>query len=96
MKQNHSEDVNTRRAIELINHFRDGIGHKVFILTPSYPFMFIGEILSLMEDLVAVFVETTQFAQLENRIWYIHVHNIEAFYIERPGEPKIPELNDMK
>jgi len=58
--------------------------------------MFIGEILSIVEDSVELFVETTQFSQLENRIWYIHVDNIEVFYIERPGEPRIPELNDMK
>lgn len=80
---------------ELLNHFKNGIGHKVLILTPSYPFMFIGEILSIVEDTIELFVETTQFSQLENRIWFIHVDNIEVFYIERPGEPRIPELNDM-
>ena len=98
MRRINSEEhaINTSHDVELLNHFRDGIGHKVFILTPSYPFMFIGEILSIVEDSVELFVETTQFSQLENRIWYVHVDNIEVFYIERPGEPRIPELNDMK
>jgi hypothetical protein len=97
MKYNFSDShaINTIHDEELINHFRDGIGHKVLILTPSYPFMFIGEIISVIEDSVEVFVETTQFSQLENRIWFIHIDNIEVFYIERPGEPRIPELNDM-
>ncbi|WP_144553688.1 hypothetical protein [Peribacillus simplex] len=90
-----SHAINTIHDEELINHFRDGIGHKVLILTPSYPFMFIGEIISVIEDSVEVFVETTQFSQLENRIWFIHIDSIEVFYIERPGEPRIPELNDM-
>jgi hypothetical protein len=89
------QSINTMHDEELINHFRDGIGHKVFILTPSFPFMFIGKIISIAEDTVEVFVETTHFDQLENRTWFIHIDNIEVFYIERPGEPKIPELHDM-
>lgn len=91
-----SQTINTRRDEELVNHFRDGIGQKVLILTPSFPFLFIGEIISVIEDAVEVFVETTHFQQLENRIWLIHIHSIEVFYIERPGEPRIPELSDMK
>lgn len=92
---NRVQAINTIHDVGLINHFRDGIGHKAIILTPSFPFMFIGEILSIVEDSVKLFVETTQFSQLENRLWFIHIDNIEVFYIERPGEPKIPELNDM-
>ncbi|WP_233522680.1 hypothetical protein [Peribacillus glennii] len=87
--------INEIHDEELINHFREGIGSKVFVLSPSYPFMFIGEILDVVEDMIEIAVETTHFQPLENRIWFIHVHNIEVFYIERPGEPRIPELNDM-
>lgn len=58
--------------------------------------MFIGEILSVVEDYVEIAVEITQFAQLENRSWFVHIDNIEVFYIERPGKPQIPELDDMK
>lgn len=87
--------INTIHDEELVNHFREGVGSKVFVLTPSYPFMFIGEILDVIEDVIEVAVETTHFQPLENRTWFIHVHNIEVFYIERPGEPRIPELNDM-
>lgn len=91
-----SQTINTLHDEELVNHFREGIGQKALILTPSFPFLFIGEIISIIEDSVEVFVETTHFQQLEDRTWLIHIHNIEVFYIERPGEPRIPELNDMK
>jgi hypothetical protein len=91
-----SSHINTIHDEALVDHFRDGIGQKVFILTPSYPFMFVGVIDSLIEDHIELLVETTHFAQLENRKWLIHIHNIEVFYIERPGEPRIPELNDMR
>lgn len=79
----------------LVAYFAASIGHKAFILTPSYPFMFVGEILSIVENSVELMVETTQFPQLENRTWLINIHNIEVFYIEFPGDPCIPQLNDM-
>jgi hypothetical protein len=79
----------------IIDHFTAGIGHRVFILTPSYPFMFIGMIMDVVEDMVVVDVETTHFSQLEGRTWFIHVHNAEVFYIERDGEMRIPELKDL-
>jgi hypothetical protein len=90
------DSVNTMHDEELLKHFQDGIGHRVFVLSPSFPFMFIGEIISVVEDALEIFVETTHFAQLENRTWFIHIDNIEVFYIERPGEPRIPELNDFE
>ncbi|MCM3789838.1 hypothetical protein M3221_15700 [Domibacillus indicus] len=88
-------DHNGMHDAALVEHFRAAIGQRAFLLTPSYPFMFIGEIVSLIGDQVELAVETTHFAQLENRNWLIHIHNIEVFYIEFPGDPRIPELNDM-
>jgi hypothetical protein len=88
-------DVNEIHDQALIQHFKNGIHHKVFVLSPSYPYIFIGKILRVLGDTVEIDVETTHFAQLEHRTWYIHIHNIEVFYIERPGAPKIPELDDF-
>ncbi|OCA90513.1 hypothetical protein A8F94_01100 [Bacillus sp. FJAT-27225] len=88
-------DHNVTHDAALTAVFERSIDRRVFILTPSYPFMFIGEIKDVVEDTVEVFVETTHFAQLENRSWFIHIHNIEVFYIEYPGEIEIPKLNDM-
>ncbi|MFJ7831029.1 hypothetical protein ACQKL6_17155 [Peribacillus sp. NPDC097197] len=90
------QSINTIHDEALVNNFRDGIGLRALILTPSYPFMFIGEILDVVEDVAKICVEITQFSQLENRNWFVHIHNIEVFYIERPGKPRIPELDDMK
>ncbi|WP_234998402.1 hypothetical protein [Salirhabdus sp. Marseille-P4669] len=78
----------------LIEHFRAGMGHKLLAITPSFPFFFIGKIRDVVEDHVVVDVETVPNQELENRRWYIHVHNIELFFIEREEGPKIPELND--
>ncbi|KKI92660.1 hypothetical protein WQ54_08610 [Bacillus sp. SA1-12] len=78
----------------LINEFEAGIGRNVFILTPSYPFVFIGRIVDVIGDNVAVDVQVTTIGELENRVWSIHIHNIEVFYIEQRGMPRIPELRD--
>ncbi|MFZ3589262.1 hypothetical protein ACOI1C_08205 [Bacillus sp. DJP31] len=87
-------DINAIHDTALIEHFQDGIGHKVFLLTPAFPYLFIGLIKLVVDDFVVLDVETTHYAQLENRDWHIHIHSIEVFYIERPGEPQIPVLRD--
>jgi hypothetical protein len=88
------EDINVVHDAALIQHFINGIGRKVFLLTPSFPFMFIGRIIGVLDDILELDVETTHFSQLENRIWHIHIHSIETFYIERDDGPRIPELKD--
>ena len=88
------KSINQLHDEGLIEHFMMGKGYRVFILTPSYPFMFIGEIKDVRDDIVDIWVETTHFSQLENRLWHIHIDNIEVFYIEREGEPEIPRLSE--
>lgn len=88
-------DVNEIHDRAIVEHFKNGINHRVFVLSPSYPYIFIGEIMAVLGDTVKIDVETTHFAQLENRPWYIHIHNIEVFYIERPEAPQIPKLDDF-
>ncbi|MCA1031111.1 hypothetical protein LCL95_08760 [Bacillus timonensis] len=78
----------------LTQHFHDGIGRKAFILSPSFPFLFVGLIKDVVDDQVIVEVETSAVAQLENRTWNIHIHAIEVFYIERDGGPRIPKLTE--
>ncbi len=78
----------------IVGIFKDSIGKKVFILTPSYPFVFIGNIEEVFDDLLLLQVETTLTPQLENKQWHIHIHQIEVFYIEKKNGPKIPELRD--
>lgn len=78
----------------LIQHFIDGVGSKVFLLTPNFPFMFVGIIKNVIDDQVEIDVETTTQAVFENRVWQIHIHGIELFFIERDVGPQIPELRD--
>ncbi|MCM3408559.1 hypothetical protein [Metabacillus litoralis] len=89
-----NSNINVLRDQALVDTFANSVGKRVFILTPSYPFMFVGEIMDVMEDMVLIDVEATHFSQLENRTWFIHIHNIEIFYIEEEGGVKIPELKD--
>lgn len=84
--------VNDIHDEALIQEFQENIGVKVFILTPSYPFVFIGIIDEVVEDYVVINVETTTISELENRSWFLHIHQIEIFYIEQRGMPRIPEL----
>ncbi|MCM3159975.1 hypothetical protein [Metabacillus litoralis] len=85
---------NVVRDQAITDYFIENIGNRAFVLTPSFPFMFVGEILDVMEDMVLIDVEATHFAQLENRTWFIHIHNIEVFYIEQEGGVEIPRLTD--
>lgn len=99
MKQNNLKEiqvpsVNSVHDEALRNEFVLGIGKKVLILTPSFPFVFIGRILDVIGDIVSVDVETTTIGELENKRWNIHVNQIDAYYIEQKGLPKIPNLRD--
>jgi hypothetical protein len=86
--------INNIHDEALVDYFTDGIGHRAFILVPSFPFMFIGLIKDVVDDMVLLYVDTTSVPALEKRDWHIHIHNIEVFYIELPMGPKIPNLHD--
>ncbi|MGM8212698.1 hypothetical protein ACLIBH_07875 [Virgibacillus sp. W0430] len=86
--------VNVIHQQALIEHIATGVGQRILILTPSFPFFFIGVILEVIDDFVRVAVETTPLQELENKQWYIHIDEIELFYIEFPNGPQIPELDD--
>ncbi|MED4403629.1 hypothetical protein [Metabacillus fastidiosus] len=84
--------INNIHDEALIQEFKQGVGAKIFVLTPSYPFVFIGIIQEVVEDYVVIDVETTTISELENRQWFLHIDQIEVFYIEQIGKPRIPEL----
>lgn len=94
-KVSKSTAINEIHDQALIQTFENSIGKKVLILSPSFPFLFIGMIQDVQEDLVLLDVDTTQYQQLENRLWYVHLHQIEVFYIEEENSPAIPSLNEM-
>ncbi|MEW9110498.1 hypothetical protein ACQCT6_12855 [Cytobacillus gottheilii] len=84
--------VNVIHDQALVETFVEGIGKNIFILTPSYPFVFIGKLVDVIEDQAVVDVKVTSISELENRQWFIHIHQIEVYYIQQKGMPRIPEL----
>jgi hypothetical protein len=76
----------------LICYFKKNLSKKALLLTPSFPYLFIGTIEDVLNDCVVIDVETTHLEQLENRAWHINIEEIETFYIEEDGKP-IPKLN---
>jgi hypothetical protein len=93
-KRQNFTSINEKHDETLIDHFKENTGKKTFILSPSFPFLFVGKIKEVIEDLVVLDVKTTHYAQFENRDWHIHIHAIETFYIEEKGLAKIPELKE--
>lgn len=95
MEQGHKAMTSNDRHEEgLIQFFSAHAGAKMLAMTSSFPFFFIGTINQVIDDYVVLSVETTNVAELENRKWHIHLHDIEVFYIEREGWPSIPQLNE--
>ncbi|NLP52494.1 hypothetical protein [Bacillus sp. RO1] len=88
----HFPSINDLHDEGIIQDFINGIGKKVFIMTPSFPFVFIGKIAEVIEDYVLLDTQVTTIGELEKRNWFIHVHSIEAYYIETKGLPRIPKL----
>jgi hypothetical protein len=71
--------------------FEANVNKRTLLMTPSYPYIFIGEIKKVLQDSVVIKVETTHIEQLENRDWHISIEEIETFYIEEEDRP-IPNL----
>ena len=88
------KSTNDVKEEAIIEYFRKNIGRRGFILTEAFPFMFIGKIKSIVEDMVVLDVETTSVPALEGREWMVHIHSIEVFYIETGIGAKIPRLKD--
>ncbi|TFE01617.1 hypothetical protein [Jeotgalibacillus salarius] len=85
---------NERHEEGLIQFVSEHAGAKMLAMTSSFPYFFIGRIIKVMDDYVILSVETTNVAELENREWHLHIHDIEVFYIERDGWPAIPDLKE--
>ena len=89
-----STSINTIKDDAIIAHFTANIGRRVFILTEAFPFMFIGTIKAVNNDMALLAIETTSVPSLEGKDWTLHIHSIEVFYIETGLGAKIPELKD--
>ena len=89
----HNKEANAERSDALQQEFIQAVGQRVLLLSSQFPFLFIGTVRAVLEDFLQLDVETTHIEQLENRTWYLHLDTISAFYIERAGQPRIPDLN---
>lgn len=86
--------INVVHDQALIEEFINGIDKNVFIMTPSFPYIFIGKLVDVVEDHAVVDVKVTSISELEDRLWHVHIHQIEVFYIQRKGLPRIPQLKE--
>ncbi|WP_025783607.1 hypothetical protein [Sporosarcina sp. D27] len=93
-QQNDSQTINDVRQQALVEYFSKKVGRRVFILTESFPFMFIGKIINVVDDSIELFVQTTSVPALEGKTWFVHTDAIEVFYIETGVDAKIPDLKD--
>lgn len=92
--QSESKSINTMREEALVTYFRRNIGRRVFILTESFPFMFIGKIQDVHGDMLVLDVETTSVPALEGKVWNVHIDSIDLFYVETGIGAKIPHLKN--
>ncbi|MBM7693051.1 hypothetical protein JOC77_002490 [Peribacillus deserti] len=83
-----------RAHAAFIEFLEQNIGKRALFLTAEFPFLYIGEILEIIEDYVRVLVDTTEQPVFEDRRWIIHIDAIRVLYVETEGFPDIPELKD--
>ncbi|MEI4770526.1 hypothetical protein WAX74_12855 [Psychrobacillus sp. FJAT-51614] len=92
--QNEPSTINQIKEGAMVTYFRKNIGRRVFILTESFPFMFIGRIQNILGDIIELDVQTTSVPALEGKRWNVHIDSIDVFYVETGIGPKIPHLKD--
>jgi len=85
--------INAMREFDLIDVFQRNLGARALLLMSPFPFLVIGTIRSTAIDFVLIDIETTHVTELEGSTIRINVETIEAFYIEEPGMPPIPEID---
>ena len=87
--------INGRRESAIAAEFLRNKGRRIFIMMAPFPFMVIGRIKGVESDHLYVQIETTHISEIEGRITCIHIDSIQVFYIEKPGFPRIPKIQDQ-
>ncbi|MBP1155885.1 MULTISPECIES: hypothetical protein [unclassified Paenibacillus] len=93
MHDRQAHDIHILRRKSISEAFEQGIGRRVFLLIPQYPFMMIGRIDRMVSDFVVLEAETTNINELDGRMISVHIDQIEVFYIEGKHGVKIPRLD---
>ena len=88
-------DINAIREAVVAETFSVNVGRRALILISPYPFLIIGEIISVTSDYLVIKAEVTNVAEFDDEVFRVHIDDIEVFYIEKNGK-KIPDIRDVK
>ena len=89
-------NINAIREFFVTIEFKENVGKRALILISPFPFLIIGMIKEVVGDYLVIKAEVTNIADLDDEVFRVHIDDIEVFYIEKPGEPKIPDIRDDK
>ena len=89
-----SPDINAVREFVVTQEFKDHIECKAFILIFQFPFLIIGTIKAVKGDYLLIKADVTNVNELDDEEFRVHIDAIEVFYIEKPGQPKIPDIRN--
>ena len=95
-EQLETHNINAVREYFLTIEFKENVGERALLLIASFPFLIIGTIKEVVSDYLVIKAEVTNIADLDDEVFRVHIDDIEVFYIEKPGEPKIPDIRDDK
>jgi len=87
-------NINAVREFFLSIEFKENVGERALILISPFPFLIIGTIQEVVSDYLVIKAEVTNIAELDDEVFRVHIDDIEVFYIEKPGKPKIPNIRD--
>lgn len=89
-------NINAIREFFVTIEFKENVGKRALILISPFPFLIIGMIKEVVGDYLVIKAEVTNIADLDDEVFRVHIDDIEVFYIEKPGEPKIPDIRNDK
>ncbi|CAM5180884.1 putative protein OS=Ureibacillus acetophenoni OX=614649 GN=SAMN05877842_103234 PE=4 SV=1 [Ureibacillus acetophenoni] len=89
-----SPDINAVREFVVTQEFRLNIGRKALLLIFSFPFLIIGKIQAVNGDYLIIKADVTNVNELDDEVFRVHIDEIEVFYIEKPGQPEIPDIRN--
>lgn len=91
-----SLNINAIREFFLSEEFKENVGARALILISPFPFLIIGTIEEVVSDYLVIKAEVTNVAEFDDEVFRVHIDDIEVFYIEKPGEPEIPDIRNDK
>ena len=93
-KQWRDININAIREYFVTVEFKENVGKRALLLIAPFPFLIIGAIEGVIGDYLVMKAEITNVAELDDEVFRVHIDDIEVFYIEKPGKPKIPDIRD--